>query len=465
MEEDKSSSSQPLPASILEPSFDELDSPTFLITPPRFVFSPLKQSPKIESDIIGAKNPNLCSEEPIAYFDEEGQVQYVEWTPPELKEANSFADAVLEDSPPKAIKRRRLHFEEAASDDLILPPLEQEPVIVSSSSEPISCLIPPQSGPKSSGSGILHLNALIPLHSETTDNELANVSADINVTSESPSIITEPFTNSEELAHDNNKAISPTDAGAGNSSEEFNQPGPDIYCVCFAEGLYCAESCTCEGCLNRPEYKEAVLNMREQIRSRKPFAFASKIVQDIPSNNTENDNMKTPSSARHRNGCRCPKSRCLRNYCECFEIKVGCSSACRCQGCQNPNGRKQGDHVAMEDAFSKEKDKEVAMAIQSELYDNGVPGFSPLTPPPLRCSNMRQSSVLITPMSGLKEVTRNPECLESSSSDGFIRKGRNFMWNNNNLPSFPPLTPCNDSKAKANRDGARNHRKHYNCNI
>jgi hypothetical protein len=53
------------------------------------------------------------------------------------------------------------------------------------------------------------------------------------------------------------------------------------YCDCFAAGIYCAEPCACQGCFNRPEYEDTVLETRQQIESRNPLAFAPKIVQHV----------------------------------------------------------------------------------------------------------------------------------------------------------------------------------------
>lgn len=53
------------------------------------------------------------------------------------------------------------------------------------------------------------------------------------------------------------------------------------YCDCFAAGIYCAESCACQGCFNRPEYEDTVIETRQQIESRNPNAFAPKIVQHV----------------------------------------------------------------------------------------------------------------------------------------------------------------------------------------
>lgn len=83
----------------------------------------------------------------------------------------------------------------------------------------------------------------------------------------------------------------------------------------------------------------------------------------------QDDSNKTPASARHKRGCNCKKSSCLKKYCECFQVLsfcsffvlslllpstmgiivlclkggVGCSIGCRCEGCKNTFGRKDGE--------------------------------------------------------------------------------------------------------------------------
>ncbi|GAB2294757.1 hypothetical protein Dimus_028951 [Dionaea muscipula] len=116
-----------------------------------------------------------------------------------------------------------------------------------------------------------------------------------------------------------------------------------LYCECFAAGVYCMESCSCQDCFNKPIHEDTVLATRKQIESRNPLAFAPKVIRS--SENTPDlgdDSTRTPASARHKRGCNCKKSSCLKKYCECYQGGVGCSISCRCEGCQNVFGRKDG---------------------------------------------------------------------------------------------------------------------------
>ncbi|KAI5060023.1 hypothetical protein GOP47_0024443 [Adiantum capillus-veneris] len=134
-----------------------------------------------------------------------------------------------------------------------------------------------------------------------------------------------------------------------------------LYCECFAAGVYCVDSCTCQGCFNKPEFEDTVMDTRQQIESRNPLAFAPKIIRTIESSPTKRDESRdTPASARHKRGCNCKKSHCLKKYCECFQAGVGCSDGCRCENCKNVHGRKEGaqdfddNDLQMEAALGKE---------------------------------------------------------------------------------------------------------------
>ncbi|XP_015875386.2 protein tesmin/TSO1-like CXC 3 isoform X1 [Ziziphus jujuba] len=121
-----------------------------------------------------------------------------------------------------------------------------------------------------------------------------------------------------------------------------------LYCECFAAGLYCVGSCSCIDCLNNPIHENTVLETRRQIESRNPLAFAPKVIKSTDAVAEFGDETnKTPASARHKRGCNCRKSSCLKKYCECFQGGVGCSVSCRCIGCKNTFGRKDGECLSV----------------------------------------------------------------------------------------------------------------------
>lgn len=60
------------------------------------------------------------------------------------------------------------------------------------------------------------------------------------------------------------------------------------YCDCFAAGIYCLESCSCQGCFNNPENVQTVLQTRHEIEFRDPHAFEPKVIENcnqLPVNN------------------------------------------------------------------------------------------------------------------------------------------------------------------------------------
>uniref|UniRef100_A0A803R8F9 CRC domain-containing protein n=2 Tax=Cannabis sativa TaxID=3483 RepID=A0A803R8F9_CANSA len=194
-----------------------------------------------------------------------------------------------------------------------------------------------------------------------------------------------------------------------------------LYCECFAAGVYCIEPCSCQECFNKPIHEDTVLATRKQIESRNPLAFAPKVIRGSdPAPDYGDESSKTPASARHKRGCNCKKSSCLKKYCECYQGGVGCSISCRCEGCKNAFGRKDGSLMT----GSEEQDEEEAEACEKslvapvqkmELHNNEDPnpGSShPITP--LRISR----SLVQLPFSSKGKPPRSSLVTGTSSSSG-----------------------------------------------
>ncbi|KAI4963401.1 hypothetical protein ZWY2020_014147 [Hordeum vulgare] len=143
-----------------------------------------------------------------------------------------------------------------------------------------------------------------------------------------------------------------------------------LYCECFHAGVFCSEPCSCQDCLNKPSNMEIVLSTRKQIESRNPLAFAPKVIRTSePGQELGEYSNRTPASARHKRGCNCKKSSCLKSTCNAIRV-AGCSISCRCEGCKNAFGRREGlGPLNIEEA--KQGHEENSACVKEEKKEDG----------------------------------------------------------------------------------------------
>lgn len=114
-----------------------------------------------------------------------------------------------------------------------------------------------------------------------------------------------------------------------------------MYCVCFAQGVFCKDDCQCADCHNKVEFLENVSHAKMEIKRKNPHAFESKLVKVFVGSGSvaRGEPEMNWEAMQHKIGCKCSRTRCMKKYCECYRASVPCSLRCVCVDCRNPFGQ------------------------------------------------------------------------------------------------------------------------------
>lgn len=108
-----------------------------------------------------------------------------------------------------------------------------------------------------------------------------------------------------------------------------------MHCSCFKTEGFCGPNCSCEGCINQPQFEEARAFVIKKTKEINPLAFEKKFAVGA-------------STRVNLQGCRCSKNNCQKRYCDCYKEGVGCFELCSCVNCRNGK-----DIKAKESSFRK----------------------------------------------------------------------------------------------------------------
>ncbi|TQD74828.1 hypothetical protein C1H46_039638 [Malus baccata] len=224
------------------------------------------------------------------------------------------------------------------------------------------------------------------------------------------------------------------------------------YCECFSAGVYCLDSYACQNCYNKPEFEHTVFEIRHHIESRNPLAFTSKVVDnaiDSSANSTEDQNLTTTSSARHKRGSNCKKSKCLEKYCERLKLAVLEDVDARIAKIPLALWQRFLQLHQVEETLGKFHKRNCHQVSIHQILDACTGAVHPSLPPTHQTRNVSHF--------------HNPRSRLRSSSPTGLRSGRKFILHA--VPFFPPLTPYHTSKEGTseigNDDGATNKNNWY----
>lgn len=101
-------------------------------------------------------------------------------------------------------------------------------------------------------------------------------------------------------------------------------------CLCFRAEVYCSEHCMChctKQCFNRSSHGTVVEKLRDEFKSRDPFAFPRDVdIRERQEETPEDGVVALPSPDYHdvTANCNCSESQCLdKQCCACLQVYQG----------------------------------------------------------------------------------------------------------------------------------------------
>ncbi|CAL4897954.1 unnamed protein product [Urochloa decumbens] len=230
-----------------------------------------------------------------------------------------------------------------------------------------------------------------------------------------------------------------------------------LYCVCFASGSHCSESCGCEPCLNKPMHGPP----------RTAPVLPLKPVQTLETGQDSVEQLIRSPMDLIRRKCTCKKSGCLKKYCDCYQGGAGCSINCKCEDCRNPFGRKvgvilDGKSALAAPVLNERNGAEVDSSDdEDDYYMNRQ--LSPIPPSPVsRESSFQQETLVgveVQTMNGhlypkpLTQVRPEPPSWQISRRP--VEEARGEQWRFSRRPSEDGTSDAMEPHAMAQRDNKK----------